>query len=504
MFNSLLKQLLFVALFVVLSITANSESLEGEVQDLRPVITANDIVEVNKSIIFTASSSEKFYPDQDVEYIWDFGDKTGLLRGEEVVHTFTKTGGYTVTVTMRQRNLESVAKHEVFSYSKLLVFLLDGKDQPDTLSSLSKEALDSGVYIKQINSFDSTSTAFMSEEILSQKVSDAKSILGGAESIIIWTEQSSGINALTRLVQSKPEMLDVLKDKTLVVISDKNLNTLSRIMRSNFSIIHPKQILLIREHQIRNLIASDSVDSLISMLKETNAVFEVINAESARISLWNMMSTLVNFMIANGIPSNTIVLLLMLTVIVTIITFIKQVIGFGTLGMYSTSIITLSFLALGLQAGLTIIAVIVIVGLIFRKILDRFRLLYNPRVAVILCFSTIVILGLLAFGSYFNIKEVASMAVFPMLVMTTMAEKFTNALSGRGFKRAIVSIFETIAVSLICYLVVDSQSLQTLILAYPEIILIFILINILLGKWTGLRLTEYFRFREVMQHMEEE
>lgn len=504
MFNSLLKQLFFIVLFVVFTTSVSAQVLSTEELGVPPAIQANDVVEVNKSIIFDVSSPELFYPDKPVEYKWDFGDKSAPDRGEEVVHTFTKTGAYTVTVTMKQEDLESTTQHEVFVYSKLMIFLLDSQEQVDTLSPLMKEALDSGVYIKQIDSFDSTSTAFMSEETLSQKVADSKSILGGAESITIWTEQSSGINALTRLVQSKPEMLDVLKDKTLVVISDKNLNMLSRIMRSNFSIIQPKQILLVREHQIRNLIASDSVDSLISMLRETNAVFEVINAESARISVLNMMSTLVNFMIANGIPSNTIVLLLMLTVIVTIITFIKQIIGFGTLGIYSTSIITLSFLALGLQAGLTIIAVIVVTGVIFRKILDRFRLLYNPRVAVILCLSTIVILGLLAFGSYFDSKEIASMAVFPMLVMTTMAEKFTNALSGRGFKRAVVSIFETVAVSLICYSAVESQYLQTFILAYPEIILVFILINIFLGKWTGLRLTEYFRFREVMQHTEEE
>jgi len=32
--------------------------------------------------------------------------------------------------------------------------------------------------------------------------------------------------------------------------------------------------------------------------------------------------------------------------------------------------------------------------------------------------------------------------------------------------------------------------------------LILFLFNFLLGKWTGLRLTEYFRFKELMEYLE--
>jgi len=35
--------------------------------------------------------------------------------------------------------------------------------------------------------------------------------------------------------------------------------------------------------------------------------------------------------------------------------------------------------------------------------------------------------------------------------------------------------------------------------AYPWIILLSVPINIFLGKWTGLRLSEYLRFKEVIK-----
>jgi hypothetical protein len=41
-------------------------------------------------------------------------------------------------------------------------------------------------------------------------------------------------------------------------------------------------------------------------------------------------------------------------------------------------------------------------------------------------------------------------------------------------------------------------------LGHPELIFVFLLINIILGRWTGLRLFEYIRFREVLKHAKEE
>jgi hypothetical protein len=39
------------------------------------------------------------------------------------------------------------------------------------------------------------------------------------------------------------------------------------------------------------------------------------------------------------------------------------------------------------------------------------------------------------------------------------------------------------------------------IVAYPWIVLITIPINIVLGKWDGLRISEYIRFKEVLKNI---
>jgi len=490
-----------------------------DLNDIRAVIGANNIVQVDKNIILDASQS--FVPDENlaVRYEWNFGDGTATERGVEVVHTYIKPGDYRVTLTVTQGRETASIEHDVFAYEKLIFLLTDVTDRKESIANLTESALEEGTYINLIESYDST-TAFMSEEALSKKLSDQVDLLSSADTIAIWTTRGSGINALTRLVRERLEIEELsedeplptdersaihefLKDKTIVVISDKNLKTVGRIMQSNFDIILPKQIVLAREYELRNLIRSESAERFLEDLASSVSEYKVVNAETRRVGIWNFISYLVNFMIAQGIPSNTIVLLLMLPVIATIIALLKQVVGITTFGLYTPAIITLSFLALGLKFGLSILIIIIFTGAILRKALDSVRLLHIPRIAIVFTISTLILLLMLAFGTYLNVSELASIAVFPMLMMTTLAEKFVSAQSGKGFYAASLLMFETTLVSLICYWVVEWQYLQNLMLSYPEIILLLIFVNFALGRWSGLRVFEYIRFREVMKHAEE-
>jgi hypothetical protein len=338
--------------------------------------------------------------------------------------------------------------------------------------------------------------------------------------IVVWTTRGSGISALTRLVRERskvqevskdeavpaaerPEIKEFLKDKTIIVISSENLNTVGRIMQSNFDIIEPKQIVLTREYELNNLIRAASAEEFVEELAKGVSEYKIINEETRHVRIWNAISYLVNFMIAQGIPSNTIVLLLMLPVIATIIALLKQVVGITTFGLYTPAIITLSFLALGLKFGLMILIIILVTGAILRSALEHVRLLHIPRIAIVFTISTLIILLMLALATRLGVSELATIAVFPMLIMTTLAEKFVTAQSGKGVWAATLLMLETTVVSLICYWVVEWQYLQSLFLSYPEIILLLILVNLGLGRWTGLRLFEYIRFREVMKHAEE-
>jgi hypothetical protein len=83
--------------------------------------------------------------------------------------------------------------------------------------------------------------------------------------------------------------------------------------------------------------------------------------------------------------------------------------------------------------------------------------------------------------------------------MITLVEKFVAVQIEKGGRAAVILALETLFISVIGYYIASWHFLINAILQYPWISLFTIPINVFLGKWTGLRLSEYFRFRQVIK-----
>ena len=88
------------------------------------------------------------------------------------------------------------------------------------------------------------------------------------------------------------------------------------------------------------------------------------------------------YIVEQGVPLQTLALLLMIPVVATLVAFFRQVVGIKAFGIYTPSIITFALLAFdpnGLKYGIAIFISIILVGMAPRYMLRRFRLLYLPR-----------------------------------------------------------------------------------------------------------------------------
>ena len=85
--------------------------------------------------------------------------------------------------------------------------------------------------------------------------------------------------------------------------------------------------------------------------------------------------------------------------------------------------------------------------------------------------------------------------------MITLVEKFIATQIEKGNKTASILALETLVISICGYYLLNWKFLVNFVIAYPWVILLTIPFNIILGKWTGLRLSEYLRFREVFKQM---
>ncbi len=481
---------------------------------LQAVISIEEAIEAKKSTIFDASKSFIPYPDRTMTYIWDFGDGN-KNEGIEVLHAYKEPGRYAVSLSISDEYNTSEIQTEVFAYRKLLFLLTDQTEVEERIGIIKDFAEKKGVHIQLIESFGS-STEFISEEILSKKLTEQSSNVQKADQIIVWTKENAGINALSRFIQSNKNKLSTdFSQKTITVISS-SISTIGNRIQRQFEIINPSSIIIAKEAAIYPLIESKNDEEFIDTLEKGGYEYMSITEKTGKIRPWNFMSYFVNLLINKGIPDNTIALLLLLPIIATVVAFMKQVVGVTTFGIYTPSIITLSFLVIGLHAGLLTLAAVISIGALLRPFMKKIKMLFIPKMAIILTLVSLVLFMIIILSLYLGLftEEFLSIAIFPMLILSTLVEKFVGVKAEKNFNSATALMLTTTIVAIIAFFIVGGEVniglftikfdfVKNLIMTYPELILLLIFINVLLGKWTGLRVLERIRFREVFRHIEE-
>ena len=499
----------------LLALAATLEEESVETTYLQSVINAEIAVEIKKSSIFDASQS--FIPTSEnaAVYEWDFGDGN-KNQGVEVLHAYKDPGYYDVTLNIDDGDEQSSEIIQIFAYVKQVVLITDETDAQERIERIKESAENEGIYLKIIESFGS-STEFISEEVLTKKLTESSTNIQKAKQIIIWTEENAGLNALSRFILNNQETSSInLSQKTIVNIENYlNATVINRAQRQ-FEVINPQALIISKESAIDDTIESEDLDDLISILEERGREYEIINSKTGKLRPWNFMSYFVNSLVSTGIPDNPIALLLLLPIIATVVAFMRQVIGVTTFGIYTPSIMTLSFLVIGLYAGLLTLFAAIAIGTLLKPVLKKVRMLFIPKMAIVITVVSLALFFIIITSISLGLfdAQFLSIAIFPMLILSTLVEKFVSSKGEKSFASASVIMASTVIVAIVAYFFTGGaiplgfttlkfEFIKNIMLAYPEMIFFILVINIILGKWTGLRFLERIRFREVLRHIEE-
>jgi len=216
------------------------------------------------------------------------------------------------------------------------------------------------------------------------------------------------------------------------------------------------------------------------------------------------MSEIIQFIVNQGVDVEMAYLILSLPFLATLIAIFRQVIGIKSFGIYTPLSLAFAFWATGLKYGLAIFVIILITGTFVRYFLKDFKLLYIPRMAIVITVISIAMLAVLTLGGYMQKTALASTSILAILILITLIEKFISTQVEKGLRTASLLSIETLIISTVCYYIVIWDKFRNLILEHPEYIFLLFIVNIFLGKWTGLRLSEYFRFKGVINNMKNE
>ncbi len=206
--------------------------------------------------------------------------------------------------------------------------------------------------------------------------------------------------------------------------------------------------------------------------------------------------------VASGVPVNTIVLLLLLPIVTFVIAFSRNVVGIRGFGIFLPAALSVVFVATGPVVGIGLFLVIVTVSTAVRLLLRKLKLKlqYLPKMSFILWAVVLGVLGVLFMAPLLNFPALANVSIFAVLILILLAEDFSRVQLGKSAKTAVNLTFETLILSAISYLFLTLQPLRAYVLLNPEISLILVAVaDLILGKYTGLRVMEFYRFRKLIR-----
>ncbi len=228
-------------------------------------------------------------------------------------------------------------------------------------------------------------------------------------------------------------------------------------------------------------------------IKEVNHIsFLKMNSEEIRelssISLWKVVE-------GGIIPKNALNLLLLLPIGGLLVAFLRNVVGVKTFGVFLPVLIAFSLLHTGFVSGiLMFVSLILLVGLISYPF-DKIGLLYTPKLVISLTIMVGLMIIATMIGLEYDIAWLTTLTFFPTIILTIAAERFSRATVEDGYKMAIDKLLQTLLATTICYGVLSWSWLPSLLIIFPEFILLIIISAMLLGRYIGIRWVEFYRFK---------
>ncbi len=496
----LLSVFLFNPLYA-LAQSGNDGTEAVEESKIQPVIGSEDFIGVGKKVLFDASESVLLDPDKPAVYIWNFGD--GYTdAGKEVVHQYARTGAYTVNLRVRQgENVGEVVK-DVFVYDRNALLITD-HDKEEELSLIREQAAENGVAL-QILSVVLEEGGFVAEDRLVEEIKENGNYISNSHILIFYSKSAIGLQTFSRYFQSlRSEQKKLISQKFFTVLTDGSLDVAGNLAFQAFDIIEPEHILLSRPEALGALFTVKDYEEVVGVLQSRGVEYEIINEERGK-SVVFVLSSLISLFLAKGATSSSIYLLLAVPFLAFVVVFFRQVVGLTTFGVYTPVMIAASFFILGIWLGILTFLFAVLTSYIVKYVVNKFELLYVPKVGLNLSFISLSFLFVVLLILLLDISVPLSLAIFPMLVMSNVAEKFMAAQSEEGFRGAMMAVAETLIVVVVAYYLIIWTSFSNLVMSWPELVLTPILLTLLLGKFSGLRLNEYLRFRSLFSDHTEE
>lgn len=263
--------------------------------------------------------------------------------------------------------------------------------------------------------------------------------------------------------------------------------------------------------------AKQNIDKDLFLWQRGGSLIEIVGGSNAKVS-FSMVEqnvpalkfamerydeSLFGLFSINSLPIEEQSIFKMLVLLPTgalITVLMRLLVGIRTSGTFMPVLIAMAFLQTTLLPGLITFILIVAVGLMIRSYLSYLNLLLVSRIATTIIVVIFIIVTASVVGHNLGFNTGMTVAVFPIIILAWTIERMSILWEEDGAKEVLIQGFGSLLVATLAYLAMQSDVVGHLSFNFPELNLIVLALMMLMGRYTGYRLSELYRFREFKEH----
>lgn len=191
---------------------------------------------------------------------------------------------------------------------------------------------------------------------------------------------------------------------------------------------------------------------------------------------------------------NAVKWLMIFPLAILVVVLMRNVVGISTMGTFTPMLIAMSLVETGFVPGLVCFALIIGVGIVIRTGLSKLNLLLVPRISAVVIFVILIMQAMAVIGYQWKLPIASSALFFPIIITAWIIERASITWEEEGVANAAREIVYSVLVAIITYFVIVNEYIRHIMFAFDELNLVILFIVMLLGTYTGYRLTELARF----------
>lgn len=209
-----------------------------------------------------------------------------------------------------------------------------------------------------------------------------------------------------------------------------------------------------------------------------------------------------SWIIDNGVSQSTLELLIAVTILATIVSVARYIIGTKTYGIYAPIILAIAYSYTGLRYGLAITLVVILASLLSYTLLKKIRMHYIARIAVNYCILSIFIVVFFVLVKKFGLglENMPYISALAIISIAALSDFFIKQYVQKSFKTAVMILLSTVGIAAIGWFVITRDIISNYFLNNLWIVPVLVAFNVLIGQFTGLRIKDLFRFKSVIQN----